>query len=311
MNYKIVLHYMPWEIDYLLLQMVQLKKSLYHIDLTKHKFVINVTLNLSSYIIDWDTSTLPKQFYIEKFNAIMSLFTEVTINTHIYEGCELFGHLNSQLNSYDEYTDFYITMCPDINFSETLLWNYVEATQLIQNKYFIITPQISKRWDSTWDVLVNDLYKDDNYEDYSKYVFDIRYNSKTKLKSQIKTLDKIPVFKFAGWFDLYNRNFWKDLIPVINTWSGYGPWDLYAIIISDICKKNNIDIQQYVLKNEIISDYTNRNNQLLSFDLTKYYKNNITLTNIDITKNQRILFENNLTHYIDTWILQHQYLFNH
>ena len=55
MNYKILLHIMPWEIDHALLVIDKLKKSQYYINPT-HKIYIDTALNLSSAIIDWDNS---------------------------------------------------------------------------------------------------------------------------------------------------------------------------------------------------------------------------------------------------------------
>ena len=48
MNYKIISHLMPWDLDYALLSFTQLKKSKYHLN-NDDKVYIDVTLNLSSY----------------------------------------------------------------------------------------------------------------------------------------------------------------------------------------------------------------------------------------------------------------------
>jgi len=63
MNIKILIHFMPWEIDYALLTYIQLKKSKYHIP-NDVNIVIETKLNLSSYIINWNKSKLPKDFFI-------------------------------------------------------------------------------------------------------------------------------------------------------------------------------------------------------------------------------------------------------
>lgn len=71
MNYKIISHYMPWEIDYLLLQVIQFKKSLYHLNLKENKFTFELVLNLSDAIISWDESNISKKFFIEKYDYIL------------------------------------------------------------------------------------------------------------------------------------------------------------------------------------------------------------------------------------------------
>ena len=59
MNHKITCHLMPWELDYALLSFTQLKKSKYYLE-DSDKVYIDVTLNLSSYIIDWEKSKIAK-----------------------------------------------------------------------------------------------------------------------------------------------------------------------------------------------------------------------------------------------------------
>ena len=63
---------MPWEIDYALLSYTQLKKSKYYLP-EDVNITVEPVLNLSSYIIDWDNSKLPKEYFIEKFNTISLL----------------------------------------------------------------------------------------------------------------------------------------------------------------------------------------------------------------------------------------------
>ena len=66
---KITYHLMPWEIDYALQSFTQFKKSKYYLqegDTVK----IDSFLNLSNYIIDWDKSKLPKEFFIQKYKDL-------------------------------------------------------------------------------------------------------------------------------------------------------------------------------------------------------------------------------------------------
>jgi hypothetical protein len=99
MNYKIIYHLMPWEIDYALLTYTQLKKSKYH--LTEDDTIeISACLNLSSYLIDWDNSKLPKQFFIDKFNQLSNLLVDYKYTPKIYDGDELYGHLDFNENQF-------------------------------------------------------------------------------------------------------------------------------------------------------------------------------------------------------------------
>ena len=66
MKIAIAYHIMPWEIDYALLTFTQLKKSKYFLP-TDVEVTIKSALNLSSALIDWDNSKLPKEYFIEKY----------------------------------------------------------------------------------------------------------------------------------------------------------------------------------------------------------------------------------------------------
>jgi len=79
MNIKILYHLMPWEIDYALLTFTQLKKSKYHLP-DDVNITIDSVLNLSSYVIDWNQSKLPKEFFIEKYNQLSILLKDYNHN---------------------------------------------------------------------------------------------------------------------------------------------------------------------------------------------------------------------------------------
>jgi len=295
---------MPWEIDHALLVIDKLKKSQYYINPT-HKIYIDTALNLSSAIIDWDNSKLPKEYFIQKYEILCNLLKEnFTHTSFIYEGDSVYGHLNLQKSSIDPNIDYYIGICPDINFSEYLLYYLIEASQNIKDDYFILTPQIFKSWDSSWDLLVNSQFMDIPYNQCINFdIHQIEYS--TSLIDKSPSLKKLNDFKFAGWFDLYNKKFWEELAPVLEEWNGYGPWDLYSMTISKLAKSMNFNVNQYVLENQIIWFYDTgclRNYQDYGGDgqLKVLYKNFLTLK-LDRHK-QRAQIENNMPKYIQSWI---------
>jgi hypothetical protein len=292
---------MPWEIDYALLSFTQLKKSKYYLP-SDVNIIIDSCLNLSSYNIDWNKSKLPKEYFIEKYNTISVLLDDYNHNKKIYEGNKLYGHLDLQKECISSEIDYYISICPDIYFSEYSLHYIIESARQINNKYFIITPQISKVGDSDWDRITNPKYIDISYSDYLKVdIFDIRYNN----KSSHEDISVSPLYqpKFAGWFDLYSKHFYEDLCPIQKDWVGYGPWDLYSLIILNNIKQYDIDFQQYLLKGETIWFYSS--GPLLKENIdgfAGYYKG---LLCMDTNKeNQRQLFESKLPEYINKGLIQ-------
>jgi hypothetical protein len=290
MNIKVKIHYMPWEIDYALLQFMQLKKSSYH--LSDDKIYFHIGLNLSSHIINWNESKLPKEFFINKFNANLKMLDWAEdVNIIIYEGDELWGHLDLEKVQMDPKIDYYMSICPDMWFHEYALFYILEAVKQIKDKYFIITPEIHKLWDWTWDELVNENYKDVPHEDWNKSdIFEIQSRALGE-----PYVEQISRFKYAGWFDLYSKDF-MELIPIPDDWKGYGPWDYYSMLISDIAVKNSINIKEYVLRNQIIFEYHPNKEDKSNF--ADYYKDLLSLNKIE---NQRQVVESKFPHYIQQW----------
>ena len=284
---------MPWEVDFALLQFMQLKKSSQH--LSDDKIYFHIGLNLSSYIIDWDKSKLPKEYFINKFNVTLKMLDwaeEVKVTT--YDGDELWGAMDLEKTQIDSKIDYYMSVCPDMWFHEYTLFYIIEAAKQIKDKYFIVTPEIHKMWDWTWDELVNENYKDLPYEDWNKSdIFEVQ--SRVLGEPYIQATTR---FKYAGWFDLYSKDF-IELIPVPDDWKGYGPWDYYSMLVSDIAVKNNIDIKEYVLKNQIVCEYHPDKDDKNNF--IDYTKNLLSLNKIE---NQRHTIESKFSYYIQQWVEQ-------
>lgn len=288
---------MPWEIDYALLTFTQFKKSKYYLPKDAN-IIIESCLNLSSYVINWEESKLPKEFFIEKYKQISLLLKDYNHNPKIYDGNELYGHLNLQREGISPEVDYYISLCPDMYFSEQLLGYLIAATQHIPNEYFVITPQISKLWDGSWDEITNPKYLDIPYNSWSDVdTFDIRYNSKISNNniSLISTINS----KWAGWFDLYNKKFYEELCPIHDNWNGYGPWDWYSILLTGHIKNTKADFQQYLLQGETIFEYSV--GPLKDGGFSKYYKDLLYLNDIP---NQRQVFESKMEDYLHKGIQQ-------
>lgn len=283
---------MPWEVDYALLQFIQLKKASQHLS-PDDKIYFYLGLNLSSYIINWEKSKLPKEYFINKFKSLLSMLEWADeVNIIVYEEDELWGHLDMEKKQIEPHIDYYMSLCPDMWFHEHLLYYLIESAKNIPDKYFIITPEIHKLWDWTWDELVNENYQNISYENWNKSdIFEIQ--SKVLGESYLQQLTR---FKYAGWFDLYSKDF-VELIPVPDEWKGYGPWDYYSMLISDIAVKKGYDIKEYVLRNQIIFEYHPNKEDKNNF--TDYYKNMLVLNKIE---NQREIIESKFPYYIQQWI---------
>jgi hypothetical protein len=148
-------------------------------------------------------------------------------------------------------------------------------------------------WDNTWDEITNQDYLDVPYEEWNKGdIFDIRSNMKNSEKGI--TLETTMRSKWAGWFDLFNKEMYENLVPIQKDWNGYGPWDWYSLMITEACKKNGVDFQQYILRGQTIFEYPI--GPLLDGGYTKMYKDLLHLNEIP---DQRKSFEFNMPQYIN------------
>jgi len=290
MNYKIICHLMPWDLDYALLSFTQLKKSKYYLN-DEDKVYVDVILNLSDYIINWNETKIPKELFINKFKALKPLLKDYICRFKIYDENKLYGHLNTQREAIEDHIDYYSYLNPDMYFSENLISYLLEGAKQLKHKYFTITPQIPKLWDNSWDIISHSYFKDINYNEWNKLdTYDVRYFMKN-IDEGIK-LTPINNHKWAGWMDLYSKDTWIDFWNIHDDWNGYGPSDWYTMILSQHAKSKGVDFQQYVLENQLTCEY-----QIgpLKNGFSNYYRDLIILNNIP---NQREQFESKMQDYL-------------
>lgn len=295
---------MPWEIDHTLLIADKLKQSIQYID-PSDKIYIDSALNLSSSIIDWNKSKLPREYFTKRYESICRYFdTDFIHNPFIYKGNEVYGHLDLQRNSVEEHIDAYICICPDISFSKHLLYYLIEAAKNIPNKNYIITPQIYKCWDNSFDGVVNEQFLNiPNEQCLSANIQEIEH----KMEGLNPSIQSLPYFKYCGWFDLYSKSYMEDFVPILPEWSGYGPWDLYSTTIASQFKQQ-FDVQQYVLQNQLmwfydVGDLKNKDEYGGEGALKTVY-NDLIVKKLD-RKSQRVDIESNLSQLVQKWYNEH------
>lgn len=291
-NIKLKFHIMPWEIDYALLTFMQLKKSLYYLD-DSDTLYLDSALNLSSYLIDWDKSELKKDYFIDKYNSISSMLEGIVHKPFIYEGDELYGHLDLERTLPEPEMDCYMSLCPDIYFHEHALSYMIQAAKNVKHKYFVITSQITKRWDYTWDPITHPHFLDIPYSDWDKVK---AMDAIAFINNNNGDVDLVPhsPFKWAGWFDLYSKAYVEELVPIMDEWKGYGPWDFFGMIVSDIAQRKGLPVNQYVLQNVVIAEYSLGDN-----GFAHYYKDRIVRKQIP---DQRKAMEDKFPQYVDQWL---------
>lgn len=249
MTTQIVIHLLPQEIDWFEWQIKQLKQGSYYLE-ENDKVIMDVTLNLN--LIDWDQSQLPKQFFITKFKQLEKLCDWCKTQFIIDEENKCLGCDDKRREAIHSTTaDNILYLDSDLIFKPELFKYVIDAAKIVPNEYYIISPQIMKLWDNSWDCLVHQDYIDlppsQGFLDIDPYLV---VNNQSE-EISIKPINK---FKFGGgWFNLLSTKLLK-LTDIPDSFGPYGIDDLYVMVCCDIMKQKGYQIQQYVLKGITVAE---------------------------------------------------------
>ena len=275
---QIVIHLLPHEIDWFEWQSKQFKLGSTYVD---SNIIIDVTLNLN--LVNWSMSTVPKEYYVKKFKYIETLWNWAETKFDINEDGSCLGCDDKRRASIrNTNADNILYLDSDLIFRPETLSYVVSAASMIQEDYYIISPQTVRMWDSSWDVITNARYLDtpasmENY--HANDPFEVIATDIQDIK-----LKRIDQFKFGGgWFNLLSSKLLK-LTDIPDSFGPYGIDDLYVMICCDILKQKGIQINQYVLDGlVVIENFKYRSD---------YHKNFLSL--IDNQEKYRIQAEANL-----------------
>jgi len=255
---QIIIHLLPHEIDWFEWQAKQLKAGSCYIE---DKVIIDVTLNLN--LVDWNNSQIPKQYFIDKFNQIKQLFDWCEIIFDIDENNTCLGIDDKRRNSIRAYNpDNFIYLDCDIIFKPETLALLINSAKTIDNEYYIISPQTPKLWDFTWDILVNNVYLN------QQYGFEKTIDPYSILNTDYGeiSLSPINVFKFGGgWFNLISSKLLK-FTDIPDSFGPYGIDDTYVMYCCEIMKQKQLTPQQYVVSNLVVAEnYKYRNSSYVDY----------------------------------------------
>jgi len=246
---EILIHIMPAEIDQLEQTLIQLKKS--HNYIKNDHFLVEVCLNAN--LTDWENSKLDLKFFENKLNNFEKLTTSwAKTRFWISKNNEVLGCTDLHRLSGRKYNpNAFIWLDVDIIFDVSLLFYIVEAYKQLSKseKYIIITPETTRIWDNTWDVITNthSLKEEASKENY----FNRDPYETTGLVGDVN-ITKINTFKFAsGWFTLLSNN----LIKKVDIPDRMGPYYMDDTFIMMCCiygQQKDFFASQYLINNEII-----------------------------------------------------------
>jgi hypothetical protein len=252
----IIIHVLPFEIDRFEHQMFELKKNFVYLD---EDDIVNfdVTLNVNNLLTDWENSQLPQRYFIDRYyKIVLGLFNKERMGFNVSANNECLGvddKRRQAIRNHASTCDNFIYLDNDMFYPNTTLKYMLDAARIIKNKYYIISPQLPKMWEPSWDVLVNEAYINNTYEDSTceKYTTD-QFEVFNGNYGDIE-LTPINTFKMGGgWFNMISSN----LLAYTDIPDSFGPYGLDDTFVIDACKimKNmGIDVQQYILKNLVVT----------------------------------------------------------
>ena len=243
---SIIIHILPQEIDQLEQTLISLKKCNIH---TNKDYLVEVVLNTN--LTKWEKSTFPQLFFTNKLSELEKLTKSwAKTNFWISSKGESMGCTDPRRECIQYDTEATIWLDVDIIFSDTILGHLESAIDSIDEDYYIITPETTRLWDSTWDIITNkDALKDEaNHDNYFKrdpYIT-------TGLKGDVH-LKPINTFKWAGgWFTCISSKLVKK-VAIPKEMGPYYQDDTFLMVCYNELKKLGVlNPIQYIMVNEVI-----------------------------------------------------------
>ena len=258
---KILYYIFPFHIDMLEKTIFQLKRSSNYSNL-KEYLSIEVVLNMSDKNLDWSNCSIPKQYFIDKFKYIekyCDFFNNVNfeINDDLLSSGEQFRRAHASNNG--KYN--IISLDPDIHFPPQIfqvLENSIKVIEQEKTSTYIISFQIPKFWDESWNILSHPDYLNSNIKVEDIDVFEL------EKKLDVNNIEILKNYnhKFAGgWFTFYSADMSK-FLSIPDNIGTFVHNDLFYQEKIKILNQKGYDIPQYIIQNCMV------------FEDRKYYHKN-------------------------------------
>ena len=266
MKYCISIFALPQEIDDLELTLNQLKKAFRYVDETD--FILDITLGLTGELTMWKASKIPPEYFAHKYDKLRKNCDWITNKYfRIEDKSEVLGCVSKRRKVWKDHqdVDYHIWLDTDIIFDERTLAYIDSSIKTIDSQYpySVVTPEIVRIWDNTWDCLVNDnfLNKPVDYQKTNDPFVDCGIKGDIGIETINNTIPNQPTMKFAGgWFTCISKKL-LDRITIPDSLGHYGLEDTFIMWASD---KLSVG-QQFKIKNLIVCEnYRYRNNEHLT-----------------------------------------------
>jgi hypothetical protein len=274
---------LPYEIDELENTLNQLKKASYYID-NKVEYVLDVTMTVSTKMVNWDKSSLPLKYFVDKFSKLSSQVD--WCEKHFQTSDTILGCVSQRRESLKKHNDvdYFIWLDCDIIFDERTL-SYIQMTMIQTQKDYpnsIITPELVRIWDNTWDVLVNENFidKPHEYNQTNDPYKDSGIKGDISIEPVLNKNSPQSRFKFAGgWFTCISGPLLRR-IGIPEEFGHYGFEDTFVMVASEkLMRTSDYKVHQFKIKNLVVCEnYKYRDNKhylngLSAYDRREEFKN--------------------------------------
>ena len=252
MKYCISIFALPHEIDDLELTLTQLGRAFQYID--ADKYILDVTLAISPELVLWDKSELPLNYFKDKFISLKNKCWWAPNKQFRLSESKIQGCVTQRRNSWvlHQDVDYHIWLDTDIIFDERTLAYIDNVAEQLNDDESIITPEIVKVWDNSWDCLVNENFSDKplDYQKTNNPFMDSGIKGDISVETVVCNWPNHPKMKFAGgWFTCISKKL-LDRITVPESFGHYGLEDTFLMYG---CEKLGIGTQ-YKIKNLVVCE---------------------------------------------------------
>lgn len=227
-------------------------------------FLIHSSLNINSKLVDWKNQTKEQQQkYCELYENISTNSTikceNRIVNNFRFLGCN--EHRRQTIKKAN-HSDTIIFLDCDLHFNEDILKHQEHSVDHISKfiDYFIITPNIVRLWDPTWDCIVHPSFLQNKLGMYKEI------NPNEISNTNYGNISLSPNIRFkwgGGWFNAISARLLK-YINIPESFVGYGPDDTFVMQCCRLMRKKNMRVQQYILNNIIVCEDQNVDHSLVS-----------------------------------------------
>jgi hypothetical protein len=221
----------------------------------KSKIRFNVVMCVADDIVVFKTESI-KSECMHRFNGLKTLTSWAGESnfeiSNVINGCT-----SMRVNSSKSNAEYYLWLDTDIIYQPETLGYMLNSINYIQKngfEKFVITPEIVRIWDNTWDCIVNENFinKEVGYQKIHNPYEDAKIYGDITIEEVICKVPGQPYMKFAGgWFTILSKKLLNEL-PWPDDYGHYGYDDTYLMWAASI--KNDSTIKQFKLKNLVVSE---------------------------------------------------------